>query len=167
MKQTPHPFGFYKKALNSNLKKLISRNFLLTISLFLISFFTINNTYGQSNEDWTLHSELNGVEVFYSFSECGSDEIDLSNPTVINTKENVLVLKFVNKNNNTVNVSWSAQLLNSGATSEFNTSISQASEQITNCENSPKIELSSSANDHKPNSVLNAIELLHIEVTLN
>lgn len=62
----------------------LSRNAISRISQFLILLFSIGFLHAQTPNNWTLHSEKNGVKLYSSTAMCGD--------------KNLLIFKFENTN---------------------------------------------------------------------
>lgn len=140
--------------------------FLFSV-LLLISIFPLSKILAQdvSLDNWTFYAEVNGVKVYYQFSECGgSDEFDPDiEPAIIPVKSQVLILKFENTNLQDVTLNWNKEL-KSNSNSQNNI-VHQSEVFITNCTNSPKIKLASEPNDNMPISAIEALDFLQIHVT--
>ena len=125
---------------------------------------------GQNPDAWVLHSENQGVKIYYQIS--GSDEaFDPLDPTGLQkategSAPSILLLKLVNNNPFKVKAEWFKELKKENDGSIISLELQALESRTTDNENSPRVLLSVGPDDGLPVSVVESIELLNIEITV-
>jgi hypothetical protein len=133
---------------------IFNHRVLLIVSIVFCSFFLSNNILAQTSNGadstWILKSDNNGVKTYYQPSNCNNNF--------------VFLLKFENSNDSDITATWQQQVSKSENASMVTTVISARQTLNTTCEQSPIIVLQNSSDNQLPISMLEAVDLLVINI---
>jgi hypothetical protein len=123
------------------------------------------------DQDFTLHSEISGVKVYYKLEDLDNtpDQSVAIDPLSIAEAEpvalSVVMLKMENTNDYGVSAEWFTQLKseNDGGTASL--AIAAGETKYSESETSPTIMLSANPDDGYPVSVVESLGLLNISIT--
>lgn len=137
------------------------------LSLSALFFMVFSATHSQEKpREWTLYSSENGVEIFYKYADCISNQ---------GTDQERVILKFNNTNNFAVSIEWKTNIYYNGKCHNCNSDdhefvskqkILRESSIEGNCEDrSSRLSFYSDFLDYEAKQKLTNFELVNVSVT--
>ncbi len=148
---------------------LSSKTLVAFMAMMVVLLFAIGVKAQTPASSWTLHSNINGVNVYYKLGKCTIDPALFNNPTAnpsaLLNPDVVLLLKFENTTSNDKQISWNDELVANSSATVHQLSLAGMNMHEVICEDAPAFKLSSPNGNNL--SAKDAMQFLNITVLTN
>lgn len=139
---------------------------LFSVLFLLLAFLSVSAFAGNGDKEWTLHKEVNGIQIYYKYVDC--------NIPSEGYYQEIVLLKFVNTTQTPLKIKWQREAWYEGKCSscgqdeyKFDLQIPAGETIVGDCElrTSSKFKIFSKFLDLKSNVKLEKFNIAVIEVT--